>query len=91
MRYLALGIQPTAMNPIAIKVMKEIETNLSKQKSKSIEKYREQFFDIVVTICDNARETCPFFPGKKNFIHKSFKDPKENNKSLRKKRNKIKK
>ena len=83
------GIQPTSINPIAIKVMNEIGTDISKQKSKNIEKYREQLFDIVVTVCDNAKEACPFFPGKK-IIHKSFKNPKENINSFRKTRNQIK-
>ena len=83
------GIQPTSINHIAIKVMREIGIDISKQKSKSIEKYRGQIFDIVVTVCDTARETCPFFSGKK-IIHKSFEDPRENINSFRKTRNKIK-
>jgi arsenate reductase len=83
------GIKPTSINHIAIKVMKEIGIDISKQKSKNIEKFREQLFDIVITVCDNAKETCPFFPGKK-IIHKSFEDPKENINSFRKTRNQIK-
>ena len=83
------GIQPTSINPIAIKVMNEIGIDISKQKSKNIEKFRKKLFDIVVTVCYKAKETRPFFPGKK-IIHKSFKDPEENINSFRKTRNQIK-
>ena len=68
------GIQPTSINSYAVEVMKEIGIDLSKQYSKSIEDFKGTDFDIVVTVCDNARETCPFFPGKK-IIHKGFEDP----------------
>jgi len=68
------GVKPTNINPYAIKVMKEINIEISNQRSKSIEIYRNQLFDYVVTVCDNANEICPFFPGKK-IIHKSFKNP----------------
>jgi arsenate reductase len=70
------GLEPTTLNPYAIKVMKEIRIDLSKQHSKSINEFKEMKFDFVVTVCDNAREACPFFPGKK-VIHKSFEDPAE--------------
>jgi arsenate reductase len=90
------GVTPTSVNSYAVEVMKEIRIDLSKQYSKSIKEYKDQIFDYVVTVCDNARETCPFFPGK-NIIHMSFKDPLipegsiENNlKSFRKTRNNIK-
>jgi arsenate reductase len=82
------GVQPTSVNPLAIKVMKEIGIDISKQKSKSIDKYRSQLFDIVVTVCNNAKEICPFFPSKK-VIHKSFDDP-EDVDSFRKIRDDIK-
>jgi arsenate reductase len=68
------GIEPTKVNSYAIEVMKEIGIDLSKHYSKSIEDFRNEEFDFVVTVCDNARETCPFFPGKK-IIHHSFEDP----------------
>jgi arsenate reductase len=68
------GIKATNVNPYAIEVMKEIGIDLSKQYSKNITDFKEMKFDIVVTVCDNAKESCPFFPGKKT-IHKSFKDP----------------
>jgi arsenate reductase len=68
------GVQKTEVHPLAIKVMGEIDIDISTQSSKLIEQFREIQFDIVVTVCDHARETCPFFPGKK-VIHQSFQDP----------------
>jgi len=68
------GTKATRVNPYAIKVMKEIGIDISSHRSKSIEEFKGQIFDIVVTVCDQARETCPFFPGKK-FLHKGFEDP----------------
>ena len=69
------GITPTQVNPYAIKVMKEIGMDISKHTSKSIEQFRRQSFNVVVTVCDNAQSTCPFFPGAKQYMHKSFDDP----------------
>lgn len=68
------GIKKTRVNPYAIEVMKEIGIDLSKHYSKTIEIFQNKNFDFVVTVCDNARESCPFFPGKK-VVHKSFDDP----------------
>ncbi len=68
------GIEKTRVNPYAIKVMKEIGIDISNHVSKSIEEFRDMTFDFVVTVCDNAKESCPFFPGKK-VLHKSFEDP----------------
>lgn len=68
------GTTPSSVNPYVIRVMKEIGIDISNQRSKSINEFRGEIFDYVVTVCDNARETCPFFPGKK-VIHKGFQDP----------------
>lgn len=68
------GIAPTAINPFAVRAMAEIGIDISANRSKSIEEFRGENFDYVVTVCDDAREACPFFPGKK-VIHKSFQDP----------------
>ena len=68
------GIEPTKVNPYAGKVMAEIEIDLSKHRSKSIEEFRGEDFDYVVTVCDHAKEICPFFPGEK-ILHKGFEDP----------------
>ena len=68
------GTKQSSLNPYAVKVMKEIGIDISQQKSKNIDVFRNQNFDFVVTVCDNAKENCPFFPGKK-VIHISFKNP----------------
>lgn len=70
------GLEKTRVNPYAVEVMKELGIDLSKHNSKTINEFSDEEFDIVVTVCDNARENCPYFPGKK-VIHKSFKDPSE--------------
>jgi arsenate reductase len=68
------GTEPTSINPYVIKVMSEIGIDTSRQKSKIIKEFQGKRFDYVVTVCDHAKETCPFFPGKK-VLHKSFADP----------------
>ena len=68
------GIKKTSVSPYAFEVMKEIGIDLSKHYSKEINEFKDKTFDYVVTVCDNAKEACPFFPGKK-VIHKSFEDP----------------
>ena len=68
------GTEPTEVHPYAVQVMNEIGIDISGQKSKSLEVYREKKFDYVVTVCDHVRESCPFFPGGK-IIHKGFEDP----------------
>jgi len=68
------GIKPTKVNPYAVKAMAEAGIDISKQHSKSIEEFRGKIFDYVVTVCDDAKEACPFFPGDK-VLHKSFRDP----------------
>lgn len=75
-RYLAksAGTIATKLNPFAVKVMNEIGIDISYHRSKSIEEFKGKIFDVVVTVCDNAKETCPFFPGKR-VLHKGFDDP----------------
>jgi arsenate reductase len=68
------GIEIAKINPYAIKVMAEIGIDISKNRSKRIKEFSGKRFDYVVTVCDDAKEACPFFPGKK-ILHKSFKDP----------------
>jgi len=70
------GIEPSKVNPYAVEVMKELGIDISNNRSKSIEEFRDANFDYVVTVCDNAKEACPFFPGKK-ILHESFEDPAE--------------
>ncbi|HAF70618.1 MAG: Arsenate reductase [Acetothermia bacterium 64_32] len=69
------GIKPTGVHPLAIKVMAELGIDISHQHSKSIEEFLGQEFDYVVTVCDHAKETCPFFPGAKEYLHAGFPDP----------------
>lgn len=69
------GTKPTEVNPYAIKVMAEIGIDITSHRSKSVEEFRGIQFDYVVTVCDQARETCPFFPGAKKILHQSFEDP----------------
>ncbi len=70
------GVTSTKVNPYVVKAMAEIGMDISGNRSKSIEEFRGENFDYVVTVCDGARETCPFFPGEK-VIHKGFEDPSE--------------
>ncbi|MBN1860348.1 MAG: arsenate reductase ArsC [Candidatus Thermoplasmatota archaeon] len=68
------GIHPTQVHPLAIQVMKEIGIDISNHRSKSIDEFQGISFDVVVTVCDYAKETCPFFPGK-SILHRGFFDP----------------
>ncbi len=68
------GIEPKKINEYAIEVMREVGIDISSHTSKSVERFRGVHLDYVVTVCDNAREVCPFFPGNK-ILHKNFEDP----------------
>ena len=68
------GLEPTEVNSYAVKVMQEIGIDISAHRSKSVEEFRGKSFDYVVTVCDQAKEVCPFFPGEK-VLHKGFEDP----------------
>jgi arsenate reductase len=68
------GTEETAVNPYAIEAMRLAGIDISGHRSKTVQEFRGENFDLVVTVCDDARESCPFFPGKK-VIHKSFEDP----------------
>jgi arsenate reductase len=71
------GTNPTAVNPYAIKVLGEIDIDISKQRSKGLGEFSGINFDYVVTVCDKAKEECAHFPGAKNYIHSSFDNPSE--------------
>ena len=68
------GVKPTQINPMAIKVMDETGIDISKQKAKSVKEFLGRQFDHVVTVCDNARQTCPIFPGKYEKVHWNLED-----------------
>ena len=69
------GVSPTIVDPEAISAIAEIGVDISGQRSKGLDEVRGLKFDLVVTVCDRARETCPFFPGARIQIHRSFDDP----------------
>ena len=69
------GFYASGVNPMAIRVMKEIGIDISNQYSKSTEGYKNIEFDYVVTLCDESKDACPFFPGGKRYLYKSFQDP----------------
>ena len=69
------GIEPSHVRPQAREAMREIGIDISGHRSKSVEEFAGQEFDYVITVCDNARKRCPFFPGKTERIHWSFDDP----------------
>ena len=69
------GTKPGHVRPEAIAVMKEIGIDLSGHRSKHVDEFAGQSFDYVLTVCDNAKESCPIFPGHGNRIHKAFEDP----------------
>ncbi len=69
------GTEPSGINPYAIKVMAEAGVDISGQRSKGLEEFKGMRFDYVVTVCDRAREACPFFPGGGKLLHRGFEDP----------------
>lgn len=70
------GSKPSGyVHPLAIEAMRELDVDISTYRSKSLDEFRDQPFDLVVTVCDNARESCPAFPGAKQTLHWPFDDP----------------
>lgn len=69
------GTRPVGLNPLAVEVMREIGIDISHHRSKSVDEFVGQQFDYIITVCDNARESCPVFPGSGQPIHHSFPDP----------------
>jgi len=69
------GVAPSSARPEAIEAMREIGIDISGHRSKSADEFVGQQFDYIITVCDNAKETCPVFPGKATRIHQSFEDP----------------
>ncbi len=76
-RYQAMsaGIYPKGLNPLAVEAMREIGIDISSQQSKDVVSLLGQHIPYVVTVCDNAKERCPIFPGTWKFLHWSFEDP----------------
>ena len=72
---MSAGTEATGVRPLAVRAMDEIGIDISVQESKTLERYLEDPFDYVITVCDDANETCPFFPKAGNRLHWSFQDP----------------
>ena len=69
------GTHPGGVNPLTIRTLSEIGVDWSGARSKSVVEYLDEPFDYVITVCDQAREACPVFPGKHESIHWGFDDP----------------
>jgi arsenate reductase len=69
------GTRPSQVRPEAIVAMKELGIDISGHRSKSVDEFIGQQFDYVLTVCDNAKESCPIFPSKTVTIHHNFEDP----------------
>jgi len=69
------GTEATHVRPLAIAAMAELEIDLAGQESKTLDRYLGESFDAVITVCDQAAEACPVFPGAKRRLHWSFPDP----------------
>ena len=69
------GTRPSVVHPLAIRVMAEAGVDISSHRSKSVETLKGLAFDLVVTVCDSARDACPILPGARKTLHQSFEDP----------------
>lgn len=69
------GTRPTQVRPEAVEAMREVGVDISGHRSKSVDEFAGREFDAVITVCDNARETCPVFPARTERVHWSFEDP----------------
>jgi arsenate reductase len=69
------GVEVSKVNPFATIAMKEIGIDISHHYSKHANEFLNEKFDFIITVCDHAKEHCPYFPGGKIYVHKSFEDP----------------
>jgi arsenate reductase len=69
------GTEATRVHPLAIRVMDELEIDLRDHRSKALDVFVTEPWDYVITVCDNANERCPIFPGRATRLHWSFEDP----------------
>ncbi len=69
------GTRPTTVRPEAVAAMSELGIDISGHRSKSVDEFAGQHFDYVLTVCDNAKESCPIFPGMTTVVHQDFDDP----------------
>jgi len=71
------GTKPSIVRPEAIKALAEVNIDISNNRSKSVDEFANEEIDYILTVCDNAKENCPYFPAKTKLIHHSFADPAE--------------
>jgi arsenate reductase len=71
------GTQPRGVNPLTLRVLSEAGIDASDTRSKSVQEFLGQSFDYVITVCDQAREACPVFPGAEESLHWGYDDPAE--------------
>jgi arsenate reductase len=69
------GTHPGTVRPEAVAALSDLGIDISHQWSKSVDEYRDRAFDYVITVCDNANQACPVFPGATGRLHWSFEDP----------------
>ncbi len=69
------GTEPKGVHPIAVRVMHEVGIDISGHTSDHVDLYAGQHFELVLTVCDSAKESCPVFPGAARTLHHSFEDP----------------
>jgi ArsR family transcriptional regulator, arsenate/arsenite/antimonite-responsive transcriptional repressor / arsenate reductase (thioredoxin) len=69
------GSQPRELHPLAVQTMARVGFDISQQRSKHLDEFRDQSFDYIITVCDRMRESCPTFPGDPQQVHWSFIDP----------------
>jgi arsenate reductase len=72
---MSAGTEATHVRPLAIRTMEEVGIDISGQESKALDGYLGEPFDYVITVCDDANEACPFFPGARERLHWSLEDP----------------
>ncbi len=71
------GTKPGVVRPEAIAALAELNIDISGNRSKSIDEFADEKIDFILTVCDNAKESCPYFPAQTEVIHHSFDDPAE--------------
>ncbi|MBF0541980.1 MAG: arsenate reductase ArsC [Nitrospirae bacterium] len=74
-KFYSAGIETHGVNPYAVKVIKELGIDMSGHTSKLVDTLNDITFDVVITVCDNANESCPIFTGNTLRLHRSFEDP----------------
>ena len=69
------GVRPSRVNPRAVQVMAELGIDISHHRAKSVDDLAGEAFDLVITVCDQAQQQCPIFPGETQVMHVGFPDP----------------